>query len=73
MDAVPVLQAATPFPSLAGPTGDGALDDARREDAWVMDDDRLPPGIAYSIILLLSVGSWALIATIGLWMYRVLG
>ncbi len=70
MDAVP---AATSFQPLSAPASHGPVQDAWRHEVWDEERDRLPPGSAYPIILLLSVGTWALIATVGLWLYRVLG
>lgn len=37
------------------------------------EDERLPRGVAYAIILLLSVACWGLIATVGLWLWQVMG
>jgi hypothetical protein len=73
MDAVPALHAAARFAPLPAPAHHGALEEARRGESWETEEDRLPTGIAYPIVLLLSVGAWALIATVGLWLYRVLG
>jgi hypothetical protein len=73
MDAVPALHAAARFPPLPAPARHGEPEEARRGESWQNEEDRLPTGIAYPIVLLLSVGGWALIATIGLWLYRVLG
>ncbi len=70
MDAVP---AATSFQPLAAPASHGAVQDAWRREVWDEERDRLPPSSAYPIILLLSAGAWALIATVGLWLYGVLG
>jgi hypothetical protein len=49
------------------------MDDGWRPDAAEDEADRLPPGVAYPLILLMSVGGWAVIATIALWLWRVLG
>ncbi len=73
MDAVRVLPAAHGFEPLAVIAHRDALGEAERSDVWSDEDDRLPPGIAYPIILLFSVSGWALIVTVGLWLYRVLG
>ncbi len=73
MDAVRVLPSAPGFQPLPAVTHRGALEEAASREARHDEDDRLPPGIAYPIIVLLSVGGWALIVTIGLWLYRVLG
>jgi hypothetical protein len=36
--------------------------------AWANDKDRLPPGAAIAIILMMSLASWALIITAAMWM-----
>jgi hypothetical protein len=73
MNAIRALPANTRFPPVRLPAHRGALDDSWRAYATKDDGDRLPPGVAYPLILLMSVGGWAVIATVGLWLYRVLG
>lgn len=73
MNALPILPPAQGFQTLPAAIHRVALEEAGSREAWHDDDDRLPPGIAYPIILLFSVSGWALIVTIGLWLYRVLG
>lgn len=36
------------------------------------DEERLPRGTAYAIIVLMSVACWGLVATVGLWLWSVL-
>ena len=73
MDGVPALPVAARFQPLPAPIRHGALDEVWGGEARQEERDRLPPGVAYPIILLLSAGGWALITTVGLWLYRVLG
>lgn len=81
MNAVPALRVsplgvsplAARISTLPAPAHHAPFEETRRGEFWVDESDRLPPGVAFPIILLLSVGSWALIATVGLWLYRVLG
>lgn len=35
------------------------------------DDDRLPVGLAGTLIILISLGCWALVITVALWLIRV--
>jgi hypothetical protein len=67
------LPAAGGFQPLPAPGYHGATGEARHIEAWESERGRLPTGVAYPIILLLSVGAWALMATIALWLYRALG
>jgi hypothetical protein len=73
MNAIRALPATARFQPLRLPAHRGTMDDAWRPDAAEDEADRLPPGVAYPLILLMSVGGWAVIATIALWLYRVLG
>jgi hypothetical protein len=73
MNAIRALPANTRFQPLRLPAYRGPRDDSWRADAAEDEGDRLPPGVAYPLILLMSVGGWAVIATVGLWLYRVLG
>ena len=73
MDAVRVLPAVPRFQPLSADTDHGAWAKTGSGETWSDEDDRLPPGIAYPIILLFSVSGWALIVTVGLWLYRVFG
>ncbi|MDE2333764.1 MAG: hypothetical protein KGK10_04445 [Rhodospirillales bacterium] len=68
MNAVPALPVTARFQPVTAPASHGGV-----EEAWREERDRLPPGLAYPIILLLSVGGWAVVATVGLWLYRILG
>ena len=73
MEAVPVLPVAVRFQPVAAAASHGAVEEAWRGEVRREERDRLPPDIAYPVVLLLSVGGWALIATVGLWLYRILG
>ena len=75
MSAFPALSAfplAARFQPMPSPARESTFEDVWRGEAEWDDTDRLPPNVAYPVILLLSVGSWALIATVGLWLYRVI-
>ncbi len=43
-----------------------------RDGAWDIDDEeRLPPNVAFPLIILLSLSCWAVILTVVLWLVRI--
>ncbi len=43
-----------------------------RDGAWDIDDEeRLPPNVAFPLIILLSLSCWAVILTVVLWLLRI--
>lgn len=68
--AVPIYRQTLPPgpPDLAG-----TLDEEELGLAFDLEDDRLPWDTAFPLILLLSLGAWALVATVALWLIDVMG
>lgn len=68
--SVPDHRAAPAFPSV---NGDGIA----RDEAGIASDGRaigrLPAGLAFPLIVLLSLASWALVLTVVLWLDRIAG
>ena len=43
-----------------------------RDGAWDIDDEeRLPPNVAFPLIILLSLSCWAVILTVVLWLVGI--
>lgn len=73
MSAARSLPTAVAIASLDEPSYDDVFEDVRPIAIAYEEEERLPRGIAYAIILLMSVACWGLIATVGLWLWQVLG